>query len=100
MYHMQFSSCCKGVKQLYFFILTFAPMRILRYFEKAWIVVCILAFIVAVYNLITLRTFDNRVYFPFFCGLFCILIWNNIRGQRRFREKMIEENEQKANQKK
>ncbi|HLP20297.1 MAG TPA: hypothetical protein VK174_08350 [Chitinophagales bacterium] len=78
-------------------MLTFTPMKMLRYFEKAWIGVCVLAFVVGLYNLVTLRSFDNRVYFPFFCGLFCILIWYNIRGQRRFREKMIEENEQKHN---
>lgn len=75
-------------------------MKILQYFEKAWIAVCVLAFVVAIYNLVTMRTFDNRVYFPFFCGLFCTLIWYNIRGQRRFRERMIEENEKKANPKK
>lgn len=81
-------------------LLTLAAMKILRYFEKAWIAVFVLAFVVAIYNLATLRSFDNRVYFPFFCGLFCILIWYNIRGQRRFRERMIEENEKKASQKK
>jgi len=64
-------------------------MKILEYFEKAWIFAALSSFVVCLYNLITLRVFDNHVYFPFFCGLFCVLIWFNIRGQRRFRDKMF-----------
>ena len=66
-------------------------MKILQYFEKAWIGAAIASLIVAVYNLITLREISNRIYFPFFCAGFCVLIWSNIRGQRRFREKMFGE---------
>jgi len=68
-------------------------MRILKYFEKAWIAAGVSSFVVMVYNLLTLRVFDNHVYFPLFCGLFCLLIWFNIRGQRRFREKIFNETE-------
>jgi hypothetical protein len=64
-------------------------MKILEYFEKAWIAAAVAAFVVTLYNLVTLRTFDHRVYFPLFCGLFCILIWQNIRGQRKFRDKIF-----------
>lgn len=63
-------------------------MKILQYFEKAWVVAIVVSLIVAVYNAISLRTFDNRVYFPIICAMFCTLIWFNIRGQRKFREKM------------
>ena len=67
-------------------------MKFLQYFEKAWIAAAVAAIVVTFYNLITLRTFfDNRVYFPLFCAGFCVLIWYNIRGQRRFREKMFDE---------
>lgn len=66
-------------------------MKILQYLEKAWIAAAIVSLIVALYNLITLRTFDNRVYFPLFCGVFCVLIWYNVRGQRKFREKILKE---------
>ncbi|MBX2903360.1 MAG: hypothetical protein KF872_07360 [Chitinophagales bacterium] len=69
-------------------------MKILQLFEKAWITAFIAAFIVTIYNFITLQTFDHRVYFPFFCGLFCILIWMNIRGQRKFYDKMHNEKNQ------
>jgi hypothetical protein len=69
---------------------------ILKYLEKAWIVAAVCALIVMLYNLVTLRVFDNRVYFPLFCAVFCLLIWFNIRGQRRFREKIIEENREKG----
>ena len=68
-------------------------MRILKYFEKAWIVAAASSFGVMLYNLITLRVFDNHIYFPLFCGVFCLLIWFNIRGQRRFREKIFRETE-------
>ena len=69
---------------------------ILKYLEKAWIVAALCAIIVMLYNLITLRVFDNKVYFPLFCAVFCLLIWYNIRGQRRFREKIINENQEKG----
>ena len=71
-------------------------MKILEYFEKAWIMAIGASLVVAVYNLITWRVFDNRVYFPVFCGMFCALIWFNIRGQRRFREKMMGEQKENA----
>jgi hypothetical protein len=70
-------------------------MKILCYLEKAWIMAAMASLIVAVYNLATLRTFDNNVYFPLFCAGFCMLIWFNVRGQRRFREKIFRERENK-----
>ncbi len=66
-------------------------MKIFQYFEKAWIAAAIAAFLVACYNMAMFRTFDNRVYFPLLCVGFCLLIWFNLRGQRRFREKMLQE---------
>jgi len=68
-------------------------MKILQYLEKAWIIAAMVSFVVVVYNAVTLRTFDNHIYFPFFCGIFCLLIWFNIRGQRKFREKVFGEKE-------
>jgi hypothetical protein len=70
-------------------------MRILFYFEKAWVAAIAASLAVTVYNLITLRVFDYHVYFPFFCAVFCTLIWYNIRGQRKFREKMFGNKDQK-----
>ena len=67
-------------------------MILLKFFEKAWILAIIASLATAVFNLVQLRTFDNRVYFPVFCAIFCGLIWFNIRGQRKFREKMLAEN--------
>ena len=64
-------------------------MKILEYLEKAWIVAAVCAFVVTIYNAITFRTFDYHIYFPLFCGCFCLLIFYNIRGQRRFREKIF-----------
>jgi hypothetical protein len=75
-------------------------MKILEYFEKAWIAAAVAAVIVTVYNLVTLRTFDHHVYFPFFCGVFCLLIWQNIRGQRKFRDKMFGDKPEEKEQEK
>ena len=69
-------------------------MKILEYFEKAWIAAAVVSVVVAVYNLVTLQQITNRVYFPFFCAMFCVLIWMNIRGQRRFREKILNEKQE------
>ena len=71
-------------------------MGILKYLEKAWIVAAIAALVVMLYNLITLRVFDSHVYFPLFCAVFCVLIWYNIRGQRRFRERIFGEEKNKG----
>ena len=70
-------------------------MKILQYFEKAWIGAAIASVVVGVFNLFTIGQINNRVYFPFICAMFCVLIWFNIRGQRRFREKMFDENGEK-----
>lgn len=69
--------------------LRFGGMKFLRILEKAWIAAAICSLVVTVVNLIRFRTFDNRVYLPLFCGAFCLLLWSNVRGQRRFKEKMF-----------
>ncbi|MDB5284465.1 MAG: hypothetical protein JWO06_3540 [Bacteroidota bacterium] len=74
-------------------------MKILQYLEKAWIFAGACALLVALYNLITLRVFDNHVYFPLICSVFCLLIWYNVRGQRKFREKVFGENDEKLKKK-
>lgn len=73
-------------------------MKILSYLERAWVGAAIASVAVAIYNAVTLRTFDNHVYFPLFCAMFCMLLWYNVRGQRRFRERMDEQERQKGNQ--
>ena len=65
-------------------------MKFLFYLERAWISGAVIAVLVALYNLITIRAFDSKVYFPLFCAMFCSLIFMNVRGQRRFREKLDE----------
>ena len=72
-------------------------MKFVEYLEKAWLVAAAASFVVGIYNFVTLRVFDNHVYFPLLCGMFCILIWFNIRGQRRFREKMLDEKNDRLN---
>lgn len=72
-------------------------MKILEYFEKAWIVAAIVSFVVSIYNIFAQPKFDNHVYFPFFCGLFCIMIFYNIRRQRKFRDEMFNNKDSKEN---
>jgi len=64
-------------------------MRILRYLEKAWLIAAAASVVVALYNIITIRIFEVHVYFPLICAGFCLLIWFNVRGQRKFREKIF-----------
>jgi Na+/H+-translocating membrane pyrophosphatase len=63
-------------------------MKFLAILEKAWLAAAVAAIIMAVYNLITIQSITYKVYFPLFCCGFCILIYMNIRGQRRFVDKM------------
>lgn len=66
-------------------------MKFLEILERAWMVAAVGAVALGVFNLITLQRFDRLVYFPVICAGFCVLIYMNIRGQRRFREKMLQD---------
>lgn len=72
-------------------------MRFLELLEKAWIVAAAAALVVALYNVVTVQAFNHQVYFPLLCAMFCGLLWFNVRGQRRFKEKMDKEEVQKRN---
>lgn len=72
-------------------------MKFLYYLERAWLVAAAVGFITAIVNLVRLQTFTSPVYFPFLCALMCILLFNNIRGQRRFREAMEKKYEKDKN---
>lgn len=75
-------------------------MKFLYYLERAWLVAAGVGFVTAIVNLIRLQKVTSPVYFPFLCGLMCVLLYNNIRGQRRFKEAMDKkyEEQNKANQ--
>ena len=66
-------------------------MKILLYLEKAWLIAATASVIVSIYNLAAIRTFEVHVYFPLICACFCLLIWFNVRGQRKFRDKIFKE---------
>lgn len=63
-------------------------MKFLEILEKGWLAAAVIAVIMGAFNLVTRMKFDNLVYVPLICCGFCILIYMNIRGQRRFAEKM------------
>ena len=56
-------------------------------------VAAIAAVALGVFNLVYYQKFDRLVYFPIICAGFCVMIYMNIRGQRRFRTKMLQEEE-------
>jgi hypothetical protein len=68
-------------------------MKFLSFLEKAWLAAIVIAFCMGTYSAITLRDFSYHVYTPYVCGLFCILIYYNIRRQRLFIEKMKKDQE-------
>ncbi|MBS1618578.1 MAG: hypothetical protein JST76_08670 [Bacteroidetes bacterium] len=70
-------------------------MKFLEILERAWMVAAIAALALGVFNLISYQRFDRLVYFPIVCAGFCVLIYMNIRGQRRFREKMLQDEAQR-----
>lgn len=70
-------------------------MKFLKILEKAWLTAAILAVLMGTFNLITTLKFNHLVYFPYLCCGFCILIYMNIRGQRRFTETMKRNEEKK-----
>jgi hypothetical protein len=63
-------------------------MKFLEILEKAWLVACVAAIVLGIYNFVMIQRFSSSVYFPFICSGFCTLIYYNIRGQRRFATKM------------
>lgn len=75
-------------------------MKFLKIIEKAWLLATAASIVVLLYNLITHRQFDQQIYFPLFCAVFCFLIYFNVKGQRKFREKLdtIEKTEKTARQ--
>jgi hypothetical protein len=70
-------------------------MRFLQILEKAWLAAIVIAFVMGTYNLAVLREFSYRVYTPYVCGFFCILIYMNIRRQRIFLDNMKKDEENK-----
>lgn len=66
-------------------------MKFLELLEKAWIAAAVVALVVTVYNAATVQAFNHKVYFPLLCAMFCGLLWYNVRGQRRFRQRVEEQ---------
>jgi hypothetical protein len=62
-------------------------MKFLQLLERAWLAAIVIAVAMGAFNLITLGNFSYRVYTPFVCAGFCVLIYMNIRRQRIFLEK-------------
>lgn len=64
----------------------------LFYLERAWLSAAFASLIVSAYQLYMYKSFSNPgFYFPAICIFFCLLIYNNIRTQRLFKEKLEKE---------
>lgn len=61
-------------------------MKFLQYLEKAWLFAAFAAVLTALFNLVTKQTFSYPFYFPLFTAMFCLLLYFNVRGQRKFQE--------------
>jgi hypothetical protein len=68
-------------------------MKILQIFERMWLVAFGLSIFVAIFNVFKYQKFDNHVYMPIVCGILCIFLWRNLKNQRKFSEKMQNQNE-------
>jgi hypothetical protein len=63
-------------------------MKLLQILEKAWLVAAAAAVVTGVLNWVTTRQFGHSVYFAFICAGFCGVLYYNVRGQRRFSERI------------
>ena len=64
-------------------------MKFLELLEKAWLTGIVVSFVLGVVNIFVGKT-ANQIYMPFICCAGCVLIYMNVRGQRRFKEKMLQ----------
>lgn len=63
-------------------------MNIMRVVEKFWIVASLASFAVVIINFIKINKVNHTVYFPFFCGIFCLILFFNLRSQNNFKDKL------------
>lgn len=63
-------------------------MKFFKLYEKLWLIAAAIAVGIGTYNLFAHHVFNHKVYFPFFCAVFCIIVFFNKRSYRRFYEKM------------
>lgn len=67
-------------------------MNIMRVVEKFWIVASLASFAVVVINFIKISKINHTVYFPFFCGIFCLILFFNLRSQNNFKDQLKKTN--------
>lgn len=67
-------------------------MNIMRVVEKIWVLAAIASFVVVIVNYVKIGTINHLVYFPFFCGIFCIILFFNLRSQNNFKDNLKSKN--------
>lgn len=73
-------------------------MNIMRFVEKFWVLAAVVSFGVAVFNFTKQDSINHLVYFPFFCGIFCIILFFNLRSQNNFKDSLKKQNKPNSNQ--
>lgn len=63
-------------------------MNIMRVVEKFWVVASLASFAVVIINFIKINKVNHTVYFPFLCGIFCLILFFNLRSQNNFKEQL------------
>ena len=66
-------------------------MKFLIILEKAWLTGAVVAFVMGTINIFISRN-AYQIYMPYVCCAGCLLIYMNVKGQRRFKEKMQDMN--------
>jgi energy-coupling factor transporter transmembrane protein EcfT len=63
-------------------------MNIMRWVEKVWLMAAVASFAVCIFHWVRLGKINHLVYFSFFCGIFCIILFLNLRSQNNFKDKL------------
>jgi hypothetical protein len=62
-------------------------MKFLLILEKAWLIGAAVAFAMGTVNIFIAKQ-PYQIYMPYVCCAGCIVIYMNVKGQRKFKEKM------------
>ena len=67
-------------------------MKIMKIYEKAWIIAIAVALIVSVVNLIRFKEINQAVYFPVVIAFFCVMVYMTKKNHRKFMDKFEQDN--------
>lgn len=71
-------------------------MKMMKIYEKLWIVASFTALVVMIWNAISNKRFDHHVYFPLMVCITCMIMYFTKKNHRIFMEKMREKQNNKT----